>query len=387
MIFGAADLPSVETISRDVFGREAAVSRERFYCWMSQPTTQREAWNVDNAQIPVELGSYDDSPSDYGIPGYLEGEAAPTTQMPSLAKPFAAFGAAAGLFAILALGSFRDAARDVSPLAPMIATAVIGALAGVVLRRWRRLHHPRLPREAMILRVGMVSSLAGAASGGLVGLFTWGIDGFARFAVGGAFVGLLFLPSCLVVFQAARRAGRGRHGSLVAGSDRRTVVSTVLAGVAFSGATQIPALLNVEVSNELDPIVQAMLSIVVCLGSVVAITILQRRDAKARAAFETYKKDAAWLDRVEDDSDVAVDNPGSPKPIDLGIGAERWTRSTDSNYRVSGRGDVLVKGSIAEAGAALDECKRRRHHALLVAVSSLTAVTLSFALRLSVFFQ
>src|SRR5262249_7200940 len=35
--------------------------------------------------------------------------------MPSLTKPFAVFGAAAGLFAILGIGAFRDAAREVSP--------------------------------------------------------------------------------------------------------------------------------------------------------------------------------------------------------------------------------------------------------------------------------
>ncbi|MEA2747750.1 MAG: hypothetical protein QOI41_1893, partial [Myxococcales bacterium] len=48
--------------------------------------------------------------------------------MPSLAKAFAAFGAAAGLFAILSLGGFRAAAREVSPLTPMIATAAVGAI-------------------------------------------------------------------------------------------------------------------------------------------------------------------------------------------------------------------------------------------------------------------
>src|SRR3954451_14892621 len=98
--------------------------------------------------------------------------------MPSLAKPFAAFGAAAGLFAILALGSFRDAAREVSPLVPMLATAAIGALAGETLRRWKRLHSPALAREAVILSVALVTGLAGGASGGLVGLLTWGVDGF-----------------------------------------------------------------------------------------------------------------------------------------------------------------------------------------------------------------
>src|SRR4051812_2406742 len=94
--------------------------------------------------------------------------------MPSLAKPFAAFGAAAGLFAILALGSFREAAREVSPLTPMIATAIVGAAVGVTLRSWKRLHSPALAREAVILWVMILTGIAGAVSGGVVGLATWG---------------------------------------------------------------------------------------------------------------------------------------------------------------------------------------------------------------------
>jgi|GEM_PF-4703839 len=299
-------------------------------------------------------------------------------EMPSLAKPFAAFGAAAGLFAILALGSFREAARDVSPISPMLATAAAGAILGATLSRWQHLHRPMLAREAVILWVAIVTGLAGAASGGVVGLATWGIDGFVRFAVGGTVVGLVFVPSVLVVFDAARRAGRGRHGSLVAATDRRTVLSTVLAGIAFAAATQVPAVLSGNLSNELDPILQVGLSVVVCLGATVAIVVLQRRDRAGRAALEAFAKDAAWLDRV-DDAEVLP-----PAAVDLGVGAEQWTRTSDANYRLSGRSDVLVKGSIALATAAFDECARRRHRSLMVATCGLTAVSVSLALRLSV---
>ena len=305
--------------------------------------------------------------------------------LPSLAKPFAAFGAAAGLFAILALGSFRDAARDVSPLAPMLVTAGVGALVGVILRSWRRLHSPLLAREAVILWVAIITGLGGAVSGGVVGLLTWSVDGFARFALGGAVVGLVFVPSCLVVFDAARRAGRGRHGSLVAATDRRTVLSTVLAGIAFAGATQVPAVLSANVSNDLEPLLQVGLSLVVCLGATVAIVVLQRRDRGARIALEAVAKDAAWLDRAPDgdaDDDALTAAPGA---VDLGMGREQWTRNTDANYRLSGRPDVLVKGSIELATAAFEECAQRRHRSLLVAACGLTAVSVSFALRLSVF--
>jgi hypothetical protein len=302
--------------------------------------------------------------------------------MPSLAKPFAAFGAAAGLFAMLGIGAFREAAREVSPLAPMIATAGVAAIAGEVLRRWRRLHDPSLAREALVLWVSVIAGLAGGASGGIVGLFTWGVDGFARFALGGAFCALAFVPSCLVVFDAARRAGRARHGSLVAATDRRTVMSTVLAGVAFAGATQVPAVLSLETSAALPPLVQYGLSLVACLGSTVAIVLLQRRDRSARAALEAHAKEMSWLERAPV-GELAL-APTSAAPVDLGLGADRWTRTTDATYRSGGRPDVVLRGSVERAIAAFDECARRRHRSLVVAACGLTAISVSFALRLSV---
>ncbi|MBS2020186.1 MAG: hypothetical protein JST00_45425 [Deltaproteobacteria bacterium] len=307
--------------------------------------------------------------------------AADAMAMAPLIKPFAAFGAAAGLFAILAIGSFRASARDVSPFAPMIATAIVGAVAGAVLRGWRRLHLPAASTEEVRWGVATVSTVAGCVSGGLVGTITWGADGFTRCAFGGAFVGLVFAPSCMVVFEAAKRAGRGRHGSLVAATDRRTVVSTVLGGIAFAGATQVPMILTANNSNELDPLFQVGLSFAATLGAVIGIVVLQRRDRATRAALDGFEKDAAWLDRVDDTEGREL----PPGAVDLGIGGDSWTRTTDANYRSSGKSDVLVKGSIADATAAFDECARRRHRSLIVAACSLTAVVTTFALRLGMF--
>jgi hypothetical protein len=303
--------------------------------------------------------------------------------MPSLARPFAVFGAAAGLFAILGIGAFRGPAREVSPLAPMIFTAGAAAVAGEVLRRWRRLHDPALAREALVLWVAVINAVAGAASGGVVGFVTWGADGFTRFALGGAAVGLAFVPSVLVVFDAARRAGRARHGSLVAATDRRTVTSTVFAGVAFAGATQVPAVLSANTSVELPPLVQVALSLIACLGSMFAIVLLQRRDRIARAQLEAHAAQTQWLERApEGEVDLA---PATQSPIDLGLGADRWTRTTDATYRSSGRPDVVLKGSVESAIAAFDECARRRHRSLVIAACGLTAVTVAFALRITVF--
>ena len=302
--------------------------------------------------------------------------------MPSLAKPFAVFGAAAGLFAILGIGAFREPAREVAPLAPMIVTAGAAACAGEVLRRWRRLHDPKLAREALVLWVAVISALAGAASGAVVGFVTWGADGLVRFALGGALVSLAFVPSCLVVFDAARRAGRARHGSLVAATDARTVTSTVLAGVSFAGATQVPAVLSANTSVALPPLVQVGLSVAACLGSTIAIVLLQRRDRAARAELEAHAGEMQWLERANEDEPVASH---AKEPIDLGLGADRWARTSDATYRSSGRNDVVLRGSMERAVAAFDECAQRRHRSLVVAAAGLTAVAVSFALRVSVF--
>jgi hypothetical protein len=304
--------------------------------------------------------------------------------MPSLARPFAVFGAAAGLFAILGIGAFREPARQVSPLAPMIVTAAAAAGAGEVLRRWKRLHDPALAREALVLWVAVVAGAAGAVSGGVVGFLTWGAGGVEHFALGGALVALAFVPSCVVVFDAARRASRARLGSLVAASDARTVTSTVLAGVAFAGATQVPAVLSANTSVALPPLAQVALSFLACGGSMLAIVLLQRRDLVARAALEAHAADMRWLERAPE-GEAAAAAPQAEAPIDLGLGADRWSRTTDATYRSSGRPDVVLKGSMESAVAAFDECALRRHRSLIIAACGLTAVCVSFALRLAVF--
>jgi len=305
--------------------------------------------------------------------------------MPPLAKPFAAFGAAAGLFAILGVGAFRDAAREVSPYAPMMMTAIVGALAGETLRRWPRLHDPKLAREAVAFWVGIVSSTAGLVSGALVGFYTWGEAGMFRFGLGGAAVGLAFTPSCLVVFDSAKRAARGRHGSLVAATDRRTVLSTVLAGIAFAGATQVPAVLSTNLSDTFTPKVQVGLSFLACVAATIAIVVLQRLDRKDRAAVEAHAKNQEWLERASNETGGSAPAANAAAPIDLGLGSDSWTRANDSNDRTSGRPDVVLRGSITDAMAAFDEGFRRRHHSLIVAACSLSAVTMSFVLRMSVY--
>jgi hypothetical protein len=301
------------------------------------------------------------------------------TPLPSLAKPFALFGGAAGLFAIFALGAYREAAREVLPLVPLVVTAGVGAAVGVSLQKWQRLHDPQVAREVVVLRVAALMAAAGCVSGGAIGLLTWGVDGVVRFALGGAAVALLFTPSCLVVFEAARRAGRGRLGSLVATTDARTVKSTVLGGIAFAAATQVPAILSAQTSSALPPLLQVGLSLVTCFAATMGIVVLQGRDRAARTTLDGFARDRSLAEAE------SSENESPEAALDLGLGAQQWTKGGASHYRSSARADVLVKGSIVEATAAFDECARRRHRSLLVAACGLTAVTVSFGLRLSVF--
>jgi len=299
------------------------------------------------------------------------------SSMPSIAWPFTAFGAAAGFFAILALGWLGEPARTVSPFLPMAVTAAAGGFLARALRGWSRLHEPAVPREIVVFWTALLTAIAGAVSGAAVGFYMWGIDGVARFALGGSGAALFFTPSCLVVFDAAKRAGRGRHGSLVADTDRRTVRSTIFAGIAFAGATQVPALLATRASTHLSLLVQASLSLVVCFGAAAAIVALQRRDRAARAVLDGFARDAAWLDRAETEA-------SEEGAVDLGLGDDRWTRANDASYRTSGRAGVLLTGSVEDARSAFDEGARRRHRSLLIATCSLTAVAVATALRLSV---
>ncbi len=287
----------------------------------------------------------------------------------------ALFGAVAGLFAILAAGAFRPAARDVSPFAPLVSTAVVGGIAGLVLAALQRSDR-ELPTEVVVVRTGATSVVGGAVSGALVALFTWGFEGVPRFVLGGALVGLLFQPGCHAVLRASVKAARARNGSLVADADRRTVVSTLIAGAALLSATQVPALLTVSTSTHLHPLVQACASLLVSLAAVAVIVRLRKGDARGRAALDGASEGATWLESVEEARVVAAD------AVDLGLGEQHFAQVAGAGYR-SVAGEVKLRGSVDDARRAFDESDRARHHALLCAVFALVQVAGVVVLRAS----
>jgi len=285
----------------------------------------------------------------------------------------AAFGGLAGLFTVLALGALRPAALDVFPLAPWLTTAAVGAVAGVALSRLQQVSGD-LPAEVIIVRTGATSVVGGAVSGGLVGLLTWGPDGVARFAMGGALLGLLLQPGCHAVFRAAARATRARQGSLVAEADRRTIVSTLTAGAALLAATQVPALLTLSISNHLSPMVQAVVSLLVCALAVAIIVRLGQRDRRGREALDEASREVAWLEPVDEEREP------NGKALDLGLGDQHFAPAARGGYR-SQAGEVRLRGSVVDAQTAFDECDRSRHRALLCATFALVQVLGVVALR------
>lgn len=273
----------------------------------------------------------------------------------------AAFGGVAGLFAILALGAFRPAALEVFPLAPWLTTAAVGTVAGLALARLQEASRD-LPTEVIVVRTGATSVVGGAVSGGLVGLLTWGPEGIARFAMGGALLGLLLQPGCHAVFRAATRATRARQGSLVADADRRTVVSTLTAGAALLAATQVPALLTLSISSYLSPMVQTVGSLLVCLGALAIIVRLRERDRRGRAALDEASREATWLEPASEERELPKD------ALDLGLGDQHFASALRGGYRSrAGAAEVRLRGSVDDARTAFDECERARHRALLCA--------------------
>ena len=295
-----------------------------------------------------------------------------------LPKAFAAFGAVVGLFAIFAIGGFREPAREVLPLVPAVVTAIVGAIAGAVLGRWQSGQgaDANPPTEVVLVRVGATCIAAGAASSGIIGFATWGVDGVARFAAGGAALSLVFLPGCYAVYQGAVRAARARRGSLVAASDRRTMLATLLSGAAFAAATPIPALLKGALSTRVAPPVQAALSLLVCAIAAGGILLLERRNERDRLALEEAGKNEAWLETVAEPRGFAHD------AVDLGLGHEHHSKQL-GGYRAQSD-EVQLRGSLAEARAAFAECARSRHLSFVVAASSLAATLVAIAIRLEV---
>jgi hypothetical protein len=279
---------------------------------------------------------------------------------PRLVLPIAAVGAAGATFATFAVGGSYGAAAATAPTDAAIAGALTGALAGVLLDRWRGIATHRL--GATLLRVVPVIAMAGVMVGAFVAWRALDTMHVWLFAPGGALVALLFVPSCLVVMRASARAGRARLGSLVANADRRSVwttTATVIAVSAIGGMLAAPLRAHAATS-----LVRSTL----CMAALLAIACAWRDGAARRR-----------LARVPTHLDEETSVEGARAGVlDLGLGQSFWSAPpTAERYRSSSRGEVLLRGDRELALAALAAMQRRRFVALgvigLIATAALIA--------------
>lgn len=280
-------------------------------------------------------------------------------RIPSLTLPFALLGGAAGFFATLGLSVVLPEVRHTPPLMVGAVALVVGGLLGVVLRRWRRLHAPLVSRDIKLAAVVGLLVTAGATVGiAVVGImFPGGLRHPVEAGLEGAFPSLIFLPSCLAILDAGRRAARARLGSLVASVDRRTMVVTVTGAIAFCALVHLPSLLLDARSRELPREAQLLASVVVSSLCLAVLVWGRRKDILARARLEALAREVDPLEGTDVTEDREV--------LDLGVGGDRWGRlSGVATYRAAERKEVLLCGSIVEARAAMDDALQRRERAI-----------------------
>jgi len=286
------------------------------------------------------------------------------SRFPSLVLPFAITGAAAGW-----LSAGLGGRLITQPLAALCAT-VVAALAGAILKRLcvgRRYPYELNPpdpelrpaTDAWPLHVAVVIA-TGAATGGLAALFIPGCRFRLQCAVGGAVFAIVFVPVCLAVIAAARRAQRARLGSIVAGCDRRAVWGILAITLAVTTAEALPEWSPAMAGYGLTPVVA--LALLVLTG--VVTLFLRRADA---AALKRARRELEAGLTARHEADPEPEDAGLV-PLDLGLGDGVLARTARgaAAYRDRARTVALVRGSPELALGALQGAVRRGTVGLVV---------------------
>lgn len=188
-----------------------------------------------------------------------------SSRFPHLAVPFTLIGAAAGW---LSAGLFENPALVRVKVAPQIAVtllaAAIAGLTGALLTRlcvggpYRyQLDEPypvmRQPADRWMNHSFAVLG-AGVLTGALASFLFDAYHGWALASLGGLACAAAFLPVCLAVLGAARRAQRARLGLLVEASDRRAVwgiLATALSAMTLGALPSWAAAVAGDVPSQL----------------------------------------------------------------------------------------------------------------------------------------
>lgn len=284
-------------------------------------------------------------------------EASEASRFPHLALPFAIAGAAGGWLSATFVAnplvhSFRHDLRVPSALL----AAAFAALAGQVLTRWGRREPspfelegfaPRSPpaRERWSVHA-LVILAAGAMTGMLVALVCDVPNGAGPGALAGAACAAAFVPVCLAVLAAARRAKRARLGSLVSASDRRAVwgiLATALSVATLEALAAWPAA-GIGEAPAPWPAAGMLAAAALLIGGILVADALGRRRAERALSPGLVPQDPERAASVD---------TGAPR-LDLGLGdgLSAHVARAAAAYRGRDRALALVQGDADQARAA-----------------------------------
>ena len=294
------------------------------------------------------------------------------TRFPPLAAPFAIVGASAGwLSADLCSGPALDftVSRPISAACATVAGALSGALfkRRAVGRRYRyELDEPdpalRPRADAWWVHVPILL-LAGAGTALLIRFFMDAGWDATPWAARGALCTAAFVPVCLSVLAAGRRAQRARLGSIVADSDRRAVWAILATLLAVMTLEAVPNWL----AGSTDWVAGLVVALLLIASAAVLLHVL---NADRRASERARTVVGAGFSLREPECGEASD--ALLPHLDLGLGERLLARSRMSvtPYRDRETATALVRGNPDVAFAVLARAVRRSRVGLLAVVAT-----------------
>ncbi len=281
---------------------------------------------------------------------------AEASRFPHLALPFAIVGASGGWLSASLVSSplVQRFQADLRAPATLVA-AIFSALAGALITRictqvglrydLETLEESEArPRADRWIVHALVMLATGTVTGSLVAGLGNVYNGIAFGALAGLGCAAAFVPVCLLVVAAARRARRARLGSLVSESDRRAVwgiLATTLS-VATLEALPIWPAPGGEVAQA--PIPAMLVAAAATLSAILVADASDFRRAKEALAPGLVTRDPGKL---------APTDVEAPK-LDLGLGEEVGARVAPPAdvYRGRARTVALVQGDAEQTTLA-----------------------------------
>jgi hypothetical protein len=279
-------------------------------------------------------------------------------RMPEIAYPFAVFGAAAGWLAagFLATPIVNLTYGHSEPLFTAGCSLIIAAALGRYLTRSVVNAAVFADPSATWARLVVAQILGGGLCGALVGAYIWRKEqGVTAGMVGGALVGIAFLPIGALVVSAARRAARARMGSIVAASDRRAMWGILAAALAGATLLALPDWPAAAIGRVAAPWV-AMGITLACGALTVGLLVA---DLEALTRVRRLDREAGSMELREPTDEPREDEP-EPE-VDFGLGADVLARMARgaAAYRARDRATALLLGSSVAAAGALRAGVRR----------------------------